>query len=78
MDDRWSHLTALWQGWLTEAAVQGDAEEVRRRLAQVPEPMRAQVREHARTVWRICERGSSNGSQAQPQEPLPAHEPSCG
>jgi len=49
----WSDNPGVWQGWLTEAVASGDAEEVRQRLAQVPEPMREQVREHVRLVWRL-------------------------
>ena len=50
---RWAGNVGAWQGWLTQAAAQGDAEEVKRRLEQVPASMREQVREHARTVWRL-------------------------
>jgi len=49
----WGTNPGLWQGWLTEAAVKGDAEEVKRRLSQVPESIRGQVRIHAKMVWKI-------------------------
>lgn len=58
---RWAGNVGAWNGWLTEAATRRDAEEVRRRLNQVPESMRAQVRSHAKTVWRIAH--SSNDSE---------------
>lgn len=50
---RWAANAGVWQAWLTQAATRGDAEEVKRRLSEVPEPMREQVRNHVRTVWKV-------------------------
>lgn len=50
---KWYWNSGVWQGWLTSPASRHDADEVKRRLEQVPEPMREQVRSHARTVWQL-------------------------
>lgn len=63
MDDQWTHIAGCWQGWISAAAVRHDAEEVKRRLAQVPESMREQVRSHARTVWQLSATSASGGSK---------------
>ena len=60
---RWAGNVGAWNGWLTEAATRGDAEEVKRRLAEVPESMREQVRSHARTVWAIAHSSSGSGGR---------------
>lgn len=61
---RWSENAGVWNAWLTEAATRGDAEEVKRRLARVPESMRAQVRRHAATVWKLTHSSPESGEQA--------------
>lgn len=61
MTSQWAGNVGVWNGYLTEAATRGDAEEVKRRLAEVPESMREQVRDHARTVWRIAHSSSGSG-----------------
>lgn len=53
----------VWCGYLTGPATRGDGEEVRRRLDQVPESMRAQVRDHAATVWKIAHRSSGDSGR---------------
>lgn len=62
MGDQWETNPGVWQGWLTVPATRHDADEVKRRLEQVPESMRDQVRSHARTVWQLSATSVSGGS----------------
>jgi len=48
-----------YNAWLTEPAAALDADEVQRRLADVPEAYREPARRHARTVWRVALRQRS-------------------
>jgi len=50
----------VWNGWLTKPAANGDADEVRRRIDEVPDPIRDEVLSHARTVWALAHRKSKN------------------
>lgn len=43
-------LAGQWQAYLTRAK---SVDEIKRRLAEVPEKLRERVRSHAKLVWRL-------------------------